>query len=89
MFYIFCPVLRFLGYISAGKNQYHRVFAAYLKPQLPPKVSLIAPTETIQNGLPTLKVNQLEGRQIRQLMFAFNGADYNVVNTQLLPKVYE
>lgn len=80
---------KFLGYVSTAKEQYQQVFANYLKPQLPPKVPLIEPTPTIRNGLPTLKINQLEGRQVKQSVLAFNGKGYEIVETQLLPKVYE
>jgi hypothetical protein len=80
---------KFLGYVSTAKNQYQQVLANYFKPQLPPKISLIEPTPTIRNGLPTLKVNQLERKQVKQTMLAFDGKRYEVVETQLLPKVYE
>lgn len=80
---------QFLGYIPVGNNHYQRVLTAYFKPQLPPHIALIEPTPSIHNGLPTLKINQLEGKQIRQLTFAFNGKVYSTVESQLLPKVYE
>ncbi|MGG6269005.1 hypothetical protein ACQ4M3_30735 [Leptolyngbya sp. AN03gr2] len=80
---------KFLGYVSTTKDRYQQVFANYLKPQLPPKVPLIEPTPKIQSGLPTLKINQLEGRQVKQSVLAFNGKEYEVVETQLLPKMYE
>lgn len=80
---------KFLGYISTAKNRYQQVLDHYLKPQLPPKVSLIEPSSTIRNGLPTLKINQLNGKQIKQLTFAFNGKGYEIVEIQVLPKVYE
>lgn len=80
---------KFLGYISTAKNQYQQVLANYFKPQLPPKVPLIEPTSTIRNGLPTLRVNQLESKQVKQTTLAFDGERYEVVETQLLPKVYE
>lgn len=80
---------KFLGYVSATKDRYQQVLANYLKPQLPPKISLIEPTSTIRNGLPTLKINQLEGKQVKQSVLGFNGKEYEVVETHLLPKLYE
>lgn len=80
---------QFFGYLSTAKDRYQRVLSEYFKPQLPPKVSLIEPSQTVQNGLPILKINQLEGKQVKQMIFAFNGKTYDVVETHLLPKVYE
>jgi len=80
---------KFLGYVSTAKDQYQQVLANYLKPQLPPEVPLIEPTPTIRSGLPILKINQIEGRQVKQSVLAFDGKGYEVVETQLLPKVYE
>ncbi|KAM3099287.1 hypothetical protein ACKFKF_15145 [Phormidesmis sp. 146-12] len=80
---------QFFGYVSTQNNRYQRVLAAYFNPRLPPKIQLFDITHRLQNGLPVLTVNQLEDKQIRQFIFAFNGKFYELVETQLLPKVYE
>ncbi len=80
---------QFFGYIPAQNNRYQRVLAAYFNPRLPPKISLFDVTDKLQNGLPVLTVNQLEKRQIRQLIFAFKETSYELIETQLLPDIYE
>ncbi|NET34879.1 MAG: hypothetical protein F6K19_23125, partial [Cyanothece sp. SIO1E1] len=52
----------FLGYIPTD-NGYVKVLDLYLKPQLPPDITLFAPSEILQHGLPVLRVNQLESNQ--------------------------
>ena len=80
---------QFFGYVSTQNNHYQRVLVAYFNPRLPPKISLFDIADKLQNGLPVLTVNQLENKQIRQFIFAFNGKSYDLIETQLLPKVYE
>ncbi len=77
----------FWGYVQ--EENYRRVFASYLDPRLPPDIPLIEPTNIIQNGLPNLKINQLQNHQIQQLTLSFNGQFYEAVETQLLPQRYE
>jgi hypothetical protein len=79
----------FFGYIETRKNQYERVLSAYLNPRLPPNVALFEPLQSLQNGLPFLKVHQLEQQQIRRYRYGFNGRNYEIVETQLLPQRYE
>jgi hypothetical protein len=79
----------FFGYVEIQKNRYERVLSAYLNPRLPPNVALFEPLQRLQNGLPILKVHQLEQQQIRRYRYEFNGKDYEIVETQLLPQRYE
>jgi hypothetical protein len=74
----------FLGY----RNR-QRVLNIYLNPNLPPKVPLIRPTDEIGEGLPCLLINQLEQQKIHASKFCFNGTAYEIVETQILPEVYE
>ncbi|NET40228.1 MAG: hypothetical protein F6K19_51230, partial [Cyanothece sp. SIO1E1] len=66
-----------------------KVLDLYLKPQLPPDITLFAPSEILQHGLPVLRVNQLESNQRQQLTLAFNGQAYDIMATQLFPQTYE
>jgi hypothetical protein len=80
----------FLAYISAGSGHYQRVLSIYLNPHLPPQTTLLQPSAySSESGLPCLMVNQLEHHKIRTTQFCFNGSIYEIIDTQLLPKVYE
>ncbi len=79
----------FLAYIPAGSGHYQRVLSLYLNPHLPPKIVLLQPTAALQAELPCLMVSQLEQPKIRTTQFCFNGSIYEIVETQLLPEVYE
>jgi hypothetical protein len=80
----------FLAYIPAEKGHYQRVLHLYLNPHLPPKTTLLQPAEySLEAGLPCLVVNQLEHHKIRRMQFCFNGNNYEIIDTQLFPKVYE
>jgi hypothetical protein len=78
----------FFGYVRQGEG-YRRVFASYLDPRLPPNIPLFELVNHSSNGLPVLKINQLEGNQSQQLTLTFNGQMYEVTETQLLPQRYE
>jgi hypothetical protein len=78
----------FLAYTQSG-DRYQRVLNTYLNPLLPPGVPLIQPASELQSGLPCLLVNQLENQKIRASKLCLNGRNYEVVESHLLPKVYE
>lgn len=78
----------FFGYVRANSS-YEKVLDAYFRPELPPEVPLFELTETLQNDLPVLSVNQLEGNQIQQFTLIFNGEQYETVEIQTLPHRYE
>jgi hypothetical protein len=75
----------FLGYNL--KRQ--RVLNVYLNPKLPPKVLLLQPIDESREGLPCLRINQLEQHKIRTSKLCFTGTTYETLETQLLPEVYE
>ena len=80
----------FLAYIPAGSGHYQRVLSIYLNPHLPPQTTLLAAEEdSLEVGLPCLIVKQLENHKIRTIQFCFNGSIYEIIDTQLLPEVYE
>ncbi len=74
----------FLGYRA---NQ--RVLNIYLNPKLPPNVTLIQPIDQSQAGLPCLRINQLEQQKLHRTKLCFNGNTYEIMETQILPEVYE
>jgi hypothetical protein len=78
----------FFGYLVTASN-YQQVLNIYLDPRLPPHIALIEVINTLQSGLPVLKVNQLEGDRIQQLTLTFDGTQYQVTDTQLSPQRYE
>ncbi|MFM2432673.1 MAG: hypothetical protein RLZZ511_3887 [Cyanobacteriota bacterium] len=51
----------FLGY----NIERQRVLNIYLNPKLPPKVPLIQPIAEVKEGLPCLRINQLEQHKLR------------------------
>jgi hypothetical protein len=79
----------FLAYIPAEEGHYQRILSLYLNPHLPPKMTLLQPTAELKAGLPCLVARQLEQQKIRITQFCFNGSTYEIVETQLLPEVYE
>jgi hypothetical protein len=79
----------FLAYVQVSGNLYQRVLNTYLNPLLPPEVPLIKPGPELQSGLPCLQVNQLERQKIRTFKLCVNGTTYEVMESHLLPKVYE
>jgi hypothetical protein len=80
----------FLAYIPAGSGHYQQVLSIYLNPHLPPQITLLQPEEDfLESGLPCLTANQLEHHKIRTTRFCFNGSNYEILDSQLLPKVYE
>ncbi|MCG8368814.1 MAG: hypothetical protein MJA27_36460 [Pseudanabaenales cyanobacterium] len=78
----------FFGYIPSD-SRYEEILNTYFNPHLPPDIPLFESTETLKNGLPVLKVNQMESEQVQQLTLAFNGQAYEVIENQLFPDRYE
>lgn len=78
----------FWGYVPVS-DRFQRVLSAYFDPRLPPKIQLFESQNALQNGLPILKVNQLEKQQICQYQYEFNGKGYELMETRLLPQRYE
>jgi hypothetical protein len=74
----------YLGYVQTSDG-YQNVFNSYLDPRLPPDVSLIEVSDSLQNEMPELIVHQLEGRQLLRLRLTLNNDRYEVVETQYLP----
>ena len=78
----------FLGYIP-GQASYQTVFNTYLDPHLPPDTDLLSVTDTLQSGLPTLTLHQLEGQQLQRFTVAFDGTHYAVVTVDNLSSPHE
>ena len=78
----------FLGYIQ-GKQKYQTVFNTYLDPHLPPDTELLLVSDTLQSGLPTLTLHQLEGQQLQRFTVAFDGTHYAVVTVDNLSSPHE
>jgi hypothetical protein len=79
----------FFAYISTGKEQYQQVWNAYLNVHLPPKVTLFEVPTDLRNGMPVLKVNQLQTNRVQQLHVTFNGQIYEVTASLLTPQTYD
>jgi hypothetical protein len=63
--------------------QYRLVWSAYLSPNLPTQVSLLA--QYGEKDMPSFIVNQVEGAQIRQVVYDWDGNQYNPEQTLLIP----
>jgi hypothetical protein len=63
-----------------------RVFSSYLNPNLPRNKLLlqVADEPTKTSGLPCLQVQQPSGDNIRQLIFCFNGREYQLAKSFLI-----
>ncbi|MBW4466324.1 MAG: hypothetical protein KME07_12940 [Pegethrix bostrychoides GSE-TBD4-15B] len=82
----------FFGYIPTDipkEQQFQEVWNAYLNVNLPPNVSLFESSDALQNGLPVLKINQMQGNRVEQSHWSFNGQEYEVTKTLLTPQTYE
>jgi hypothetical protein len=55
--------------------QYRLVWSSYLSPNLPKQVPLLAQYE--EKEMPSFIVNQVEGNQIRQVIYGWDGNQYN------------
>lgn len=67
-------------------TQYRLVWSSYLSPNVPKQVPLLAQYE--EKEMPSFIVNQVEGNQIRQAVYGWDGNQYvveqTVLNNQLL-----
>jgi hypothetical protein len=79
----------FFAYISTGKEQYQQVWSTYLNVHLPPKVTLFEVPDDLRNGMPMLKINQLQANRVQQLHVTFNGQTYEVTASLLTPQTYD
>jgi hypothetical protein len=77
-----------LGYQPATRH-YQQVLNVYLNPHLPLEIPFIELSDSIQNGLPVLLVNQMHGHHLQQITLTFNGHQYEATETTLFPKRYE
>ncbi|MBD1855524.1 MULTISPECIES: hypothetical protein [Leptolyngbya] len=63
--------------VAFQANRPHSLaWSTYLSPNLPKSIPLIAQTGT--QSVRSLIVNQLEGNQIRQMLYAWNGSEYHL-----------
>lgn len=67
-------------------TQYRLVWSSYLSPNLPKQVPLLAQYE--EKEMPSFIVNQVEGNQLRQVVYGWDGNQYaleqTVLNSHLL-----
>lgn len=78
----------FFGYIPAD-GKYREVWNTYLNVNLPPSVSLFESPNALRNGLPVLKINQMQGNRVEQSQWSFDGQEYEITKTLLTPQTYE
>ena len=71
------------AYLVRKNTPLVRVFSSYLNPSLPPNIPLfkVADEPSKNSGLPCLQVPQLSGNDIRQLLFCFNGREYQLAKS--------
>jgi hypothetical protein len=79
----------FFLYQLTDNRSFQPIWSDYLNVNLPPTVPLFEPVNDLHNGLPVLKINQMEGKRIRRSRLSFNGKVYEVTQTTLLPQIYE
>jgi hypothetical protein len=79
----------FFIYELTDSQSFQPIWSNYLNVNLPPTVPLFEPVNDLRNGLPVLKINQMESKRIRQSNITFNGKVYEVTQTTLLPQIYE
>ena len=78
----------FFGYIST-ESGFQQVYAAYLDPHLPPDTELFEPLESQANGLPQLRLYQLEHPQLHAFTLTFDGHRYTVADVNYRPLPHE
>lgn len=70
----------FVAYLEQD-NQSRLVWSSYLSPNIPEQVSLLA--QYGEKDIPSFIVNQVEGNQIRQVVYGWDGNQYNPEQTVL------
>jgi hypothetical protein len=78
----------FFAYRSEDAT-FQQVWSEYLNVNLPPGVPLLEVEDELKNGLPELRINQMQGKQIQQSRLSFNGKRYETTQVLLLPKRYD
>lgn len=75
-----------VAYLIRKDAPYARVFSSYLNPNLPRNKSLLQVVDdpTKSSGLPCLQIQQPSGDDIRQLVFCFNGREYQLAKSSLI-----
>ncbi|MDF5724721.1 MAG: hypothetical protein PUP91_30510 [Rhizonema sp. PD37] len=76
----------YTGYLIGKNEQLSQVFSSYLNPNLPQGKPLFQVGDLLNADLPCLQVMQVEGDQLRQMLFCFNGQNYQLASSQLLEK---
>jgi hypothetical protein len=79
----------FWGYIPGQNQEYQKVISLYLNPNLPQDKPLFAITDSLQHGLPVLRIQQFTHGHHQALTLAFNGDRYETVEVQTLSHSYE
>lgn len=76
----------YVAYLIKKDATHVRVFSSYLNPNLPRNKSLlqVADDPIKTSGLPCLQVQQPSGDDIRQLIFCFNGREYQLAKSSLI-----
>lgn len=76
----------YVAYLVRKDTPPVRVFSSYLNPNLPRNRLLlqVADEPTKTSGLPCLQVQQPSGDDIRQLIFCFNGREYQLAKSSLI-----
>ncbi|MCL1474874.1 hypothetical protein [Argonema antarcticum] len=76
----------YVAYLIRKDTSPVRVFSSYLNPNLPRNRLLlqVADDPTKTSGLPCLQVQQPSGDNIRQLVFCFNGREYQLAKSSLI-----
>jgi hypothetical protein len=75
----------YTGYLVAKNKQLSLVFSSYLNPNLPQGKPLFQVGDR-NADLPCLQVMQVDSDQLRQMLFCFNGQNYQLASSQLLDK---
>ncbi len=75
----------YTGYLVKNK-QLSQVFSSYLNPHLPQHQPLFQVGDRSDPDLPCLQVMQMDSNRLRQMLFCFNGQNYQLASSQLLDK---
>jgi len=76
----------YTGYLIGKNKQLSQVFSSYLNPLLPQHQSLFQVGDLLNADLPCLQVMQVDSNRLRQMLFCFNGQNYQLASSQLLDK---
>lgn len=76
----------YTGYLVGKNEQLSQVFSSYLNPLLPQHQPLFQVGDRSDAARPCLQVMQLDGDRLRQMLFCFNGQNYQLASSRLLDK---